>query len=286
MSEVVLPGLRGGSPAAALALYGIASLLPAGSTVRWVEDGPGDWVVAVDADMPDLAALSTILVDAIKADGLGLLEKVAKDINEVTPDQFAARQSKAVHRVLVGLAAEAPLRANGKVAITPICTYSFGTRGTLFGNAAKQDASLTVDAVQRLLDDEAQEQKGCNTLGFDPAARRQDGAVIGPDPSADGVRGVPGLVPLVLRGLATVALMPGISQSGVQGGAFVRHERRWEFRWPVFASAVRCDGLPFLVARDWGARSAAQRGASSVNAVYASTVLRDERRLGHGRRVA
>jgi len=285
MSEVVLPGLRGGSPAAALALYGIASLLPAGATVRWVEGGRGDWVVAVDAGMRDLAALSTILVDAVKADGLGPLEEVAKDINEVTPDQFAARRAEAVHHVLVGLAAEAPLRANGKVAITPICTYSFGTRGTLFGNAVKQDASLTVDVVQRLLAGEAQEQKGCNTLGFDPAARRQDGAVIGPDPSADGVRGVPGLVPLVLRGLATVAPMPGIGQSA-QGGAFVRHERRWEFRWPIFASAVRCDALPFLVARDWGARSAAQRGASSIDAVYASTVLRDERRLGHGRRVA
>ncbi len=128
----------------------------------------------------------------------------------MTPDQFAAGQSEAVHRVLVGLAAEAPLRANGRVAITPICTYSFGTRGTLFGNAVKQDASLTAEVVRRLLANEAREQKGCNTLGFDPAARRQDGAVIGPDPSADGVRGVPGLVPLMLRGLATVAPMPGI----------------------------------------------------------------------------
>ncbi len=72
MSEVALPGLRGGSPAAALALYGIASLLPAGSTVRWMDDDRGDWVVAVDASVPDLAALSTILVDAIKADGLAL----------------------------------------------------------------------------------------------------------------------------------------------------------------------------------------------------------------------
>ena len=285
MSELVLAGLRGGSPAAALALYGIASLLPAGSTVRWLEHGSGDWVAAVDAGAADLSALSVVLVDAIKADGLGSLDEVAKDINEVTPEQFAVRRSAGVHRVLVGLAAEAPLRPNGNVAITPICTYSFGTRGTLFGNAVKQDASLTVDVMRRLLAGEGREQKDVNTLGFDPSARRQDGAVIGPDPSADGVRGVPGLVPLVLRGLATVAPMPGTARSA-QGGAFVRAGSHLEFRWPVLSTAVRSDALAFLVARDWSARSAAQRRASGVDAVYASTVLRDERRLAAGRRVA
>lgn len=285
MSEVLLPGLRAGSPAGALALYGIAWLLPAGSTVRWVDDGHGGWLAAVDAGTANLGALSTIVVDAIKANGLGSLSEVAKDINEVTPEQFAVGRPEVVHRVLVGLAAEAPLRANGNLAITPICTYSFATRGTLFGNAAKQDASLTVDDLQRLLAGEAREQKGCNTLGFDPAARRQDGAVIGPDPSADGVRGVPGVVPLVLRGLASVAPMPSIGRRA-QGGAFVRNERRWEFRWPVFTTAVPCDALPLLVARDWGPRSAAQRAANSVGAVYASRVLRDERRLAQGRRIA
>jgi len=249
-----------------------------------VEDGRGDWVAAADAGVPDPAALSEALVAAIEGDGLGSLEAVAKDINEVTPDQFAAAWPRAVHRVLVGLAAEAPLRPNGNVAITPVCTYSFGTRGTLFGNAVKQDASLTVHVVERLLAGEAQEHKGFNTLGFDPAARRQDGAVIGPDPSADGVRGVPGLVPLILRGLATVAPMPWEGR-GARGGAFPRAGRRTEFHWPVFSAAVRCDTLPFVAARDWAARSAAQRRASSVHAVYASTVLREERRLGPGRRV-
>lgn len=285
MTELVLPGLRGGSPAAALALYGIAWLVPAGSTMRWVGNGLGDWVAAVDADVPDIAAMSATVVEAIKVDDLRTLQAVAGDINQVTPEQFAAPRTAAVRRVLVGLAAEAPLLAKGNVARTPICVVSFRGKRNLFGSAAKQDKAMDVQAVRRLLSGEAEEQKGCNTLGFDPAARRQDGAVIGPDPSADGVRGIPGLVPLILRGLATVAPMPGAGRS-TQGGAFVRIDRRVEFRWPIFSSAVRCDALPFLVARDWGARSASQRAASGIDAVYASTVLREELRLGHGRRIA
>lgn len=284
MSELLIPGLRGGSPAAALALYGIASLLPANSTARWVQDG-GDWTAALDVDVSDLVALAERLVNAINADGLASLAAVAKDINEVTPAQFVAHRTAAVRRVLVGLAAEAPLRPNGNVAITPICTYSFGTRGTLFANAVKQDAALTTEVVRRLLAREATEHKGCNTLGFDPSARRQDGATIGPDPSQDGVRGVPGLVPLILRGLATVSPMPAHGRR-VNGGAFARTGHSWEFHWPIFTTPVRCDTLAFLAARDWAARSAARRAASGIDAVYASSVLRDERRLAHGRRVA
>lgn len=285
MSEVALPGLRGGSPAAALALYGIASLLPRGSTVRWAEDGRGDWMAAVDAGVLDLATLSGSLFDAIRADDLAALPAVATDINKVMPEQFSAQRTGAVHRALVGLAAEAPLLTNGNVARTPLCVVSFQGKRNLFASAAKQDKELNVQVVRRLLAGEAQDRKECNTLGFDPAARRQDGATIGPDPSADGVRGVPGLVPLILRGLATVAPMPAEGRSA-QGGAFVRVGRTWEFRWPVFSNAVRCEALPFLVARDWAARTSAQRVASGIDAVYASTVLRDELRLAFGRRVA
>ena len=127
-------------------------------------------------------------------------------------------------------------------------------------------------------------KKGCNTLGLDPHARRQDGAIIGPDPSADGVRGVPALVPLAARGLAAVAPMPDAGR--VRGGAFVRDGAGLDFRWPVFTFPVSAAALPLLVARDWSSRTASQRAAAGVEAVFASRILRDERRLSIGRRVA
>jgi hypothetical protein len=283
-----LPGLRGESPAAALALYGISHLLGEEATVSWVADERGaGWCAEVTSSRTGgLDELCRALVDAVVADPLSGLRDLAKDVNELTPKLWSVglRTDIAVARLVAGLCCEAPLRQGERVALSPICVYSFGTRGTLFGNAVKQDEAIDVKSVRALLTSPWTPTKGCNTLGFDPGARRQDGAIMGPDPSADGVRGVPGLVPLVLRGLAAVAPMPHPTRA--QGGAFARGDGRVEFRWPIFTTPVARASLSLVVARDWMRRSPAQCAAAGIEAVFAAVVLRAERRLSLGRRVA
>lgn len=283
-TPVALPGLRASSPAAALALYGLAVVLD--GTVGWAAHGEG-WQAQVAvpgcASVDDVATLVVTRCRERPADAvLGL----AKDVNELVPAQWreGIERDDAVAQVVAGLSAEAPLRSAGQVALSPACVYSFGTRGTLFGNVAKQEHELDATAVHALLSGPWVARRGVNTLGLDSGARRQDGATMGPDPSADGVRGVPGLVPLAVRGLAAVAPMPG--PRATRGGAFVRDSSGVELRWPVFAEAVRGSQIALIANRDWAARSPAQRQAAGVEAVYASRVLRAERRLAEGRRVA
>lgn len=283
---LALLGLRGDSPAAALALYGIAYLLGSDATVRWTGVAASGWHAEVTAeDCGDLAELADRLVEAIAADPLSSMGSLAKDINELKSETWrdGINQGGSIGRLVAGLCAEAPLRTGERVSLTPACVYSFGTRGTLFGNAAKQDDAVGAKDLRALLAGPWSAKGNCNTLGFDPGARRQDGAVMGPDPSADGVRGVPGLVPLVLRGLAAVAPMPGARR--VSGGAFARHEEGIDFRWPVFTAAVRTDALPLVAGRNWSARTRAQRMAAGIEAVFGSLILRAERRLSIGRRI-
>ena len=290
-ASIPLSGLRADSPAAALALYGIAHLLAPDVSVRWTGDGDSGWHAEVSsARCADLDTLVEALIEAIGSDPLTGVQSIAKDVNELTPQTWSAALSaeSAVTRLLEGLCAEAPLRTGGRVSLTPVCVYSFGTRGTLFGNLAKQDGALRTAELRALLYGSWMPKKGCNTLGLDPHARRQDGAIIGPDPSADGVRGVPALVPLACRGLASVGPMPGTDR--VRGGAFARDGAGLDFRWPVFTFPVTASALPLLVARDWSRRSNAQRAAAGVEAVFASRILRPHGhisgRLALGRRVA
>jgi hypothetical protein len=286
-ASIPLPGLRADSPAATLALYGIAHLLASDVSVSWTSDGDSGWHAEVSSvRCADLDRLVESLIEAISSDPLTDVESVAKDVNELTPETWsgALGAESAVARLLEGLCAEAPLRTGGRVSLTPVCVYSFGTRGTLFGNVAKQDGALRPAELRALLHGPWMPKKGCNTLGLDPHARRQDGAIIGPDPSADGVRGVPALVPLAARGLAAVAPMPDARR--VRGGAFARDSAGLDFRWPVFTFPVTTAALPLLVARDWSGRSNAQRAAAGIEAVFASRILRAERRLSIGRRVA
>jgi hypothetical protein len=286
-TTIPLPGLRAESPAAALALYGIANLLAPDASVRWGSRGDSEWSAEViSPECADLTELAKTLIDAIHSDPLTDVQSIAKDVNELTPQPWSRglNLGPAVARLLEGLCAEAPLRTGGRVSLTPPCVYSFGTRGTLFGNAAKQDAALNEKDLKALLHGPWVSKKGCNTLGLDPGARRQVGAIMGPDPSADGVRGVPALVPLACRGLACVAPMP--SQRHVRGGAFITGSAGLDFRWPVFTFPAAAAALPLLVARDWSKRTPVQRAAAGVEAVFASRILRDERRLSIGRRVA
>jgi hypothetical protein len=290
-SPLLLSGLRADSPAAALALYGIARLLGSETAVRWTpEDGSG-WHAEITSDRcADVDELADLLLAGIREDPFSDLQSLAKDVNELMPQTWLAGilREDGVARLLIGLCAEAPLRAQGQVSLTPLCVYYFGTRGTLFGSAANQDASVSEAVLRSVLLGPWAPKKNCNTLGLDPGARRQDGAIMGPDPSADGVRGVPGLVPLMLRGLATVAPMPGGVR--VRGGAFVRDRNGAEFRWPVFTSPIPATAVPMLVGRDWTARTAAERAAAGVEAVFASRILRPHGRisgrLAFGRRVA
>lgn len=286
-AAIPLPGLRGDSPAATLALYGIAHLLAPNVSVRWASQGDSEWHAEItSARCSDLDGLIWALMDAIGSDPLTHIQSIAKDVNELTPQMWSSplNTESAVARLFEGLCAEAPLRTGGRVSLTPVCVYSFGTRGTLFGNVAKQDGDLRADELQALLHDPWMPRKGCNTLGLDPHARRQDGAIMGPDPSADGVRGVPALVPLATRGLAAVAPMPDARH--VRGGAFARDSAGLDFRWPIFTFPVSAAALPLLVARDWSRRTAAQRAAAGIEAVFGSRILRTERRLSIGRRVA
>lgn len=288
MTAVSLPGLDAGSPACVLALYGLVHVLGEGTKVRWTS-ARATWLPEVAG--PGLDSLETVidrLVDGIRADDLTSIAKVAKDVNEVTPQGWRLGvddESTSIARLLMGLCAESPRRQSGeRVALTPACVYSFGTRGTLFAQAAKQDAELDPADLARLLNGTWEARRGVNTLGLDPAARRQDGATMGADPSADGVRGVPGLVPLMLRGMATVAPMPG--RHAVAGGAFVRDADGIELRWPVFDVWVSRERLALVAARDWTARTPAERSAARVQAVFGSRILRRERRVAQGRRVA
>lgn len=286
-ATIELPGLRAESPAAALALYGIAGLIESNATVRWQESATGGWHGEVVTGVAgDIDGLASVLVERIAADSLEPAPELAKDLNELRPEAWRAAidsGSASIAQMVLGLSAEAPLRATGAVALTPLCVYSFGTRGTLFGNAAKADTRLRPDDLRAVLAGPWTPQKGHNTLGFDPSARRQDGALMGPDPSADGVRGVAGLVPLVLRGLAAVAPMPGMRSA--RGGAFSRDGRAVTFRWPVTTIPTPASAIGLLAARDWTTRSAAQRSAAGVTAVFESRILRTERRLSHGRQV-
>jgi hypothetical protein len=289
-SRFLLSGLRADSPAAALALYGLAYLDPE-SAVRWTADGDSGWHAEITSGRcANQDELIDLLVARIRENPFSELDSLAKDVNELTPQMWSVGISRedAVARLLIGLCAEAPLRPAGQVSLTPLCVYYFGTRGTLFGNAARQDATVRDADLRAVLFDSWAAKKGCNTLGLDPIARRQDGAIMGPDPSADGVRGVPGLVPLMLRGLSSVAPMP--SSRGVRGGAFVRNQERAEFMWPIFTGFLAAAALPPVVARDWTARTAAERIAAGVEAVFASQILRAHRRisgrLAFGRRVA
>jgi|GEM_PF-6132156 len=288
MTTLPLPGLSGESPAAALALYGIAQLLAERAAVQWQAHGDGWCGALVSDEIGTVDELAQALSDAVAADPLDALQALAKDVNELRPDAWrrgvTGEDGASVRNVIAGLCAETPLRAAGQVPMTPLCVYSFGTRGTLFGNAVKQDAALKPADLRALLVGSWNARKDVNTLGLDPGARRQDGAVIGPDPSADGVRGVPALVPLALRGLAAVAPMPGISRVG--GGAFLREAGRVSFSWPIFTTPVTSELLGLVAGRDWRSRDAAARAAAGIEAVYAAAILRDERRLGYGRRVA
>jgi hypothetical protein len=286
-ASIQLPGVSADSPAATLALYGIARLLAPDISVCWTRHAELKWHADVlSARCADLDELVGMLIEAIESDPLTGLQSIAKDVNELTPHTWSCALSAegAVAGLLEGLCAEAPLRTGGRVSLTPVCVYSFGTRGTLFGNVAKQDGALRPAELRALLHGPWMPKKGCNTLGFDPYARRQDGAIIGPDPSADGVRGVPALIPLASRGLAAVAPMPAAGR--VRGGAFVSDGTRLDFRWPVFTSPVSAAALPLMAARDWSRRTDAQRAAAGIEAVFASRILRGERRLSIGRRVA
>jgi hypothetical protein len=286
-TSIPLPGLRAESPAAALALYGIAQVLAPDVSVRWASSGDSEWCAEViSSRCADLDALVETLTDAIQSDPLTDVRSIASDVNKLTPQTWRASVEGmgAVSQLLVGLCAEAPLRPGGQVPYTPLCVISFRGTGSFFGPTAKQDGGLTAKDLRTLLHGPWVSKKGCNTLGLDPGARRQDGASMGPDPSADGVRGVPALVPLACRGLASVAPMPGTRQ--IRGGAFVRNRTGLDFCWPVFTFPVPAAAIPLLVARDWIKRTAVQRAAAGVDAVFASRILRDERRLSIGRRVA
>ena len=287
-APIPLPGLRAESPAAALALYGIAHLLAPDFSVRWTSQGDSEWhAEVVSARCADLDGLVKTLIGAIQSDPLTDVRSIATDVNKLTPQTWRASVEGmgAVSRLLMGLCAEAPLRRpGGQVPFTPLCVISFRGTGSFFGPTAKQDSGLAAKDLRTLLLGPWVSKRGCNTLGLDPGARRQDGAIIGPDPSADGVRGVPALIPLVSRGLAAVAPMPDADR--VRGGAFARDSGGLEFRWPVFTFPVSAAALPLLVARDWSSRTASRRAAAGVEAAFASRILRAERRLSIGRRVA
>jgi hypothetical protein len=285
--KILLPGLRAESPAGALAFYGVAGLVPPGARLSWSGDDVSGWTGAVEhEDIADLSMLVDALLCATVARPLAGLVEVAKDLNEVSPHAWreAVGKEDGVSAVLRGLSADAPRRSGGQVAMTPLCVYNFRSRGRLFDNIAKQDQALTEHELLALLEGNWQPKKNINTLGLDPAARRQDGAVIGPDPSADGVRGVPALLPLAARGLAAVAPQPHERWAG--GGAFRRDDGHIDFEWPVFTQPVPAEAVPLLVARRWRDRSPAQRRSAGIAAVFASQVLRSERRLSAGRRVA
>jgi hypothetical protein len=286
MSEIPLTGLRGDSPAGALALYGVAALLEDDATVRWA-GAEGRWHAAVAGPaVGGVDELAHLLAERVAADALSAVTGLAKDVNELTPDAWRAvveGPAGSTRRLIIGLTAEAPLRAGGQVALTPLCVYSFGTRGTLFGNAAKADTTVKAADLRSVLEGPWRHKRNVNTLGLDPSARRQEGATMGPDPSADGTRGVPGLLPLLLRGLAAVAPMPGTRP---WGGAFATSDGAPELRWPIFVEPIAARAMPLVTARDWTLRSEAQRRAAGVAAIYAARILRDERRLSVGRRAA
>lgn len=286
-AAIPLPGLPAESPAAALALYGIAHLAGPSARVRWAPSGLRWQAEVAVQGCSDVDGLAGLLVDRINEDSFASIESLAKDVNELMPKDWRAGlddPAAAIKRLVAGLCAEAPLRPGGQVALTPLCVYSFGSRGTLFGNAAKQDVNIRSKALRGLLTGPWSAARNCNTLGLDPVARRQDGATMGPDPSADGVRGVPGLVPLALRGLAAVAPLP--NRPRVRGGAFTRDGASVSFEWPIFTIAVAASSLATMVARRWSQRSDAQRAAAGIEAVYSARVLRDERRVAFGQRVA
>ena len=89
-ASIPLPGLRADSPAAALALYGIAHLLAPDVSVRWTSQRDSEWHAEVSsARCPDFDGLVEALTEAIGSDPLTDVQSIAKDVNELTPQTWS-----------------------------------------------------------------------------------------------------------------------------------------------------------------------------------------------------
>lgn len=283
---IILSGLRGDSPVAVLAFYGIATLLSSANAECWWTARPaGGWQASVRVPgINGTAALADHLVSQIQHNPLTGLLKVAPDANKVMPADLRRVLNdppSAVRAVVAGLVAECPARSKGQTALSRFTITSFKGKRSVFGTVIREDDHVTAALLHEVLAGPWIHRPDHNTLNLDPSAREQDGSRLGVDPSTSGVRGVGALLPLVIRGLPSVPPLPAAARR-VRCGAFADNT----FVWPVWSQTLPMRAIPWMASRDWSKRSEAQRRAASVEAVFGASVTeaKDGRRLTYGRR--
>ena len=287
-AAVALPGVRAHTPMGLLVALGALDLLaehadPA-ARLSWGEDERGYRAMLSAGKATTTAALAALVFESLAADRVEYLRDVAPDLNLVMPEALHhALSQPVVPRVLSGLCAEAPLRTNGCVAMTPLAITSFKGRRSVFATIIRADGSVAEKHIRALLQGPWTYAPKVPTLSLDPAAREQDSARMAADASADGTRGVPGSLSLAARGLALVPPLPAAG-----GRPRVGALRGGTFTWPVWILPVTRFGARALMGRAWGADDEAVRSACGVAAVYESEVVaaKDGRRLARARRLA
>lgn len=292
MTRVVLDGPRADSPMGVLVALGTLSLLTRyghpEARLGWTATPFGHRPTITTTAELDLAELSRVVAEAIDADGLTDLKQVADDLNKVMPEDLRGVLSAGPSpsaALLTGLASALPLRPAGQVAMSPLCIVSFKGRRSVFDAIIRQDRSITAVVMRGVLGGPWVYERDQATMGLDPAARRADGALMGPDASADGTRGVAGSLSLATRGLSLVPPLPARGRRPHQG-AFAESG----FAWPVWEPPLPVAAVRMLMGRNWQARAkdpAQLRGAGMVG-VYRSRIVeaKDGRRLARATRVA
>lgn len=284
---LLLNGLRGDSPAAALALYGIAALLDSTECeCCWTAEPAGGWrAMLLAPGVNSTEDLADRLAKGIQQDSLTGLLDIAPDANKVMPEDLRRaldQPPSAARTTLAGLVAECPVRAAGQTAFSRFTITSFQGKRSVFGTVIREDDQVSTELLHEVLVGPWLHRPGHNTLNLDPSARDQDGSRLGVDPSTSGVRGVGALLPLMIRGVSSVPPHPAAARR-VRCAAFADDT----FVWPIWSRPLPVHAISRMASRDWSKRSEPQRRAASVEAVFGAkvTMAKDGRRLTYGRRM-
>jgi hypothetical protein len=299
MNRIEMTGLRADNPMCVLVALGVIDLVTRGgddaARLGWDADEHGFHAV-LESTVGDVEDIASTLKSALKLDDVPALPDVASEINKVLPGDLRKELDEEDSRrrhLLSGLATEYPLRPGGQAAMTPLCMISFRGKRSLFKALAREDGTVTEEDLRDLLIGPWNYERGIGSLNLNPAARIQDSARMGPNASNDGTRGVPGSMPLAVRGMTLVPPLPSRgfpvrvvachSERSREGQT--RRRRESAFVWPVWSPGLTRAGVQLMMSRAWAKRPNLPNG---VMAVYRSTIApaKDGNRLTYPTRLA